>query len=231
MKSFILLLLIITATYVSAEEIIPVSSLSDGGCFVFEDDRDGRSLKVASFNQSLAFNITENHMQAIKEEVNKSFEKFEFDFSKNQHEVYIHCGAYGQSMVFNIDMEGFNACVWAEMNQHGVHVRNIGVTDKFGPCDGYIPGRLVIYTEGDEGLYMIEKELSDPKWRRMITYASSGGYNNITIFLSDEYTFSEHKVKNALMDSIDKMYYKAIEVENLYHPIGEFKYIKSFSSN
>jgi len=214
-----------------AEEIISVSSLSGGACYVHDGEGDQKIVKVASFNQSLSWIVDDFSMQKLKEDINTSLLKYGFEFLDNKYELYIHCGGYGASLVFNIDMKGFRACAWAQMSDKNFVLRNLAVTNKPGPCHGQIPGRLVIFTTGEEATDIVEKGLADPTWRKMISYVAAGGYGKVTVFLTEEYTFSEQKVQRALLESFDQQYIKYIELENLYHPIGDFKLLESLSVN
>ncbi|OFZ24059.1 MAG: hypothetical protein A2202_01395 [Bdellovibrionales bacterium RIFOXYA1_FULL_36_14] len=216
---------------IMAEEIVSVASLSGGACFVYDGEGDQKLAKIASFNQSLSWVVDESTLQKLKEDINTVLFKYGFEFLDNKYELYIHCGGYGASLVFNINMKGFHACAWTQMSDKTFVLRNLAVTSKPGPCHGQIPGRLVIYTTGDEGTDFVEKELSDPSWRKMINYVAAGGYGKVTVFLTEEYTFSEHKVQKALLESFDQQYVKYVELENLYHPIGDFKLLESLSVN
>jgi hypothetical protein len=216
---------------VLAEEMISVSSLSDGACMVYDGDGSGRFAKVASFNQSLAWIVDESSTQKLKEDIARALMVYGQEFSDNKYEVYLHCGAYGTSLMYNIDMRGFRVCAWAEMMDKKFVLRNLASTNQAGICHGQVPGRLVIYTTGQEATDIIEKELNEPAWRKMINFVAAGGYGKVTVFLTNEYTFSEHKVKDALLEAFDKQYIKFIEQENLYHPAGEFKLLDSLVVN
>ena len=70
-----------------AEEMISVSSLSDGACFVYDGEGDQKIAKIASFNQSLSWIVDDLSMQKLKEDINKSLLKYGYEFSDNKYQI------------------------------------------------------------------------------------------------------------------------------------------------
>ncbi|MFZ9002258.1 MAG: hypothetical protein ACO20H_13205 [Bacteriovoracaceae bacterium] len=219
MKKLIFLLLLLTQTNLMANSVM-FQSLSQQSCLYTFNDKE---FLLASFNDGKASRIPLHFV----EELNQSAQKISGIDGLEQKAVYLHCGAYGSSLVFNLQQHDRGVCIWVGHNNGQFKIKDIGPLDpeRAGFCDGVRAGTLLfIYAKpmsSDEVKEGLEQSgLSD----KVLEY-SALSQKIFKVSFQKDYAYEVFLLKKEIQD-MDIPYLKVVEAENLYHPIGDYRLLE-----
>lgn len=201
-------------SYAAKGDELNIEGLSDGACWY----QQGEILKISSFNDKESFirstELLEKEVATLV--AMSSVKKGSLQIAGKTLDMVLHCGSYGASLVFKMQFEGRNVCVWTKFNKGKLALRSFGGLEesKGELCDGYKMGEVIVgLKEGFKDVL----EASD-----VSTYIES--YRSIStdtfkIVLRAQYIGKEAEVMEALKKIPDIRY---VELDGLQHPVGDY---------
>ncbi len=181
---------------------------------------NNEELLLASFNDGKASRISRGHI----EELIQSAEKISGIENLEQKSVYLHCGAYGSSLIFNLQQADRGLCLWVGHQKGQLHIKDIGPisSEQSGFCDGFKAGSLLFIYSKIMSLDEVKVGLEESGVSDKIIEIAPLSQKIYKIKLKKEYAFDVLLLKKDIQID-DIPYLKSIEAENLYHPIGEYQ--------
>jgi hypothetical protein len=217
MISFFLFLCFLSFA-VLAEEMSEVVELASGSCWLKEGEMG--ITKVSSFGENSSIQIYPADINQLIRSLTSEFKSIE---------TFIHCGAYGMNMVFNLKSEKNSKCVWLKQKKNRMEVVEInGLKSKEGFCHGYVNGLLILKARNRD---FIESEIAQGKLNEVIAGYSIFLENYFKLKLTKEYIDREDEALKMIDDYFSESGSVAyIELDAKIHPVGDYYKLESFSN-
>jgi len=228
MRKIFLLLSLVFAHSLLANEQTEVHLMSEGSCLI---TLSKSSLSMSSFSEYASRRISFQELDMemnniIKSELSHLGTSFKEDVQNASKEYFVHCGAYGLSLITKIKGSNSDLCVWAKLDRQEFKMRSLGYLSKSemlsDNCHGKKFGDLLLNISDSELEGLL---LSDPKWSQIIKSYKVISQRLVKIELESEYWLKEETIKEELLSEFKKLI-KSIDLNGYTHPRGDFLPIK-----
>lgn len=200
------------------QDVIQVKSLSQDSCWLKESEEQ---VLISSYPENLSISLERNQ---ISEFLSEHLSLQERPKSLNS---FLHCGAQGHALVFNIQTEDKSFCLWSRFNGESWSEVSQGGSESDGEfCDGYTLQTLLVKRSFEVDEVQVLSRLKSLKKNNVISDFKKLSGNFYKIFLKEKDQYQELKL-GRFLSSMDE--FESFELEMFFHQVGEFIRIDELS--
>ncbi len=227
MKTLITLVAFLLSTSLMAQHTQTVKSLGEGSCWLASLDEG--QVSMASFNDKKSTILTGHEVQAHVESLLS-----ELGAEIKSLNSYVHCSSHGLSVVFSMNTNRGELCLWSHLGERGELERgalgHMGGALAGNFCDGAKFGELMVLTKGEGVQASLEAELETLLGNDGGFEVKALGQSVYKVVLKKTHFGQEEKIKQALLAAPALVsVIRSVEYSSFYHPIGEVMELSEFS--